>query len=210
MFNSLVGYPVLSPQDGPMSWPLAAMNRRKSSRWSPLKAKDLHFKRWEKMQLLRAVDQVAKHFGNDFCNDFRRSSLARLLKCWTSQTQLTNQLTIFFEGNILSPSFSMHFSMHLLGNNIIHNLEDGNWRCDQCSFLAARFGFPIQHLSAVVGWSRLSFRQREFPTQTTMQQMSGKAKSWFGGVGRKNFLVKWIWSRWKGANEYRFLWLRIP
>lgn len=81
MFNSLVGYPVLSPQDGPMSWPLAAMNRRKSSRWSPLKAKDLHFKRWEKMQLLRAVDQVAKHFGNDFCNDFRRSSLARLLKC---------------------------------------------------------------------------------------------------------------------------------
>ena len=99
-----------------------AMNR--SSRvavgrlWKP---KTCISKGGKKMQLLRAVDQVARHFGNDFCNDFRRSSLARLLKCWSSQTQQTtviDKLFFFWGGNILSPSFSMHFSMHLWGNKI--------------------------------------------------------------------------------------------
>ena len=100
----------------------------------------------------------------------------------------------------------MHFSMHLLGNNIIHNLEDGNWRCDHCSFLAARFGFPIQHPSgSLLDEAAFFSRQREFPTQTTMQQMSGKARVGSGGgVGRKNFVGEVDLKQMKRANEYMF------
>lgn len=123
-----------------------------------------------------------------------------------NQPNSTNKPTDnFIGGNILSPSFSMHFSMHLLGNNIIHNLEDGNWRCDHCSFLAARFGFPIQHLSGSLLDPTPFFRGNvNFPRRQRCNKCPGKLRVGYGGGLEERIVGEVDLKQMKGANEYMF------